>query len=522
MTTRALGGCLVALSLWLLPDPSLAQPTPAPPPASQAAPQPPDALERAAEDQPVESRSHQEVVRVGSDYVLAPGDTVREAVIISGSATIGGRVDGDLVVILGQVRLSSTAVIDGSLVVIGGGATIAPGATVDHDLVVIGGEIDSPAGFAPGGEHVVIGNELLGGGLERLSPWIVRGLMWGRLIVPDLPWVWSIVVFLLIIALAINALFAGPVRAVVAKLEQRPVSAFLTGLLTLILAGPFLLLLGISVVGIIVIPFAICALGLAMVVGRVGVTRWLGGTIVAEGEGGQLRAARSLLIGFVLLCIAYMTPVLAFVVWGLVGVLGLGAAVAAFMSAYRRENPRPERPVAPKTAPAAVMQGGGGVPPHTAAHAMDVPPIEHASGVIADPPLAGAGPRVNGSAFPFASFGERLAAFLLDLATFFIAVSVLEPRNPATVFLLVLIYFVLFWTFKGTTLGGLASQIRVVRTNGEPLGLSDSIVRALACIPSLAPLGIGGLWILKDREHQAWHDKLAGTYVVKVPKGYPF
>jgi uncharacterized RDD family membrane protein YckC len=46
-------------------------------------------------------------------------------------------------------------------------------------------------------------------------------------------------------------------------------------------------------------------------------------------------------------------------------------------------------------------------------------------------------------------------------------------------------------------------------------------VRGLASIFSLAVLGIGALWILKDPERQAWHDKIAGTYVVTVPRNWP-
>ena len=38
---------------------------------------------------------------------------------------------------------------------------------------------------------------------------------------------------------------------------------------------------------------------------------------------------------------------------------------------------------------------------------------------------------------------------------------------------------------------------------------------------ALAVLGIGCLWILKDPDRQAWHDKIAGTFVVKVPRNWP-
>jgi uncharacterized RDD family membrane protein YckC len=49
----------------------------------------------------------------------------------------------------------------------------------------------------------------------------------------------------------------------------------------------------------------------------------------------------------------------------------------------------------------------------------------------------------------------------------------------------------------------------------------DSLVRGLSAIFSLAVLAIGALWILRDPERQAWHDKIAGTYVVRVPRNFP-
>jgi uncharacterized RDD family membrane protein YckC len=36
---------------------------------------------------------------------------------------------------------------------------------------------------------------------------------------------------------------------------------------------------------------------------------------------------------------------------------------------------------------------------------------------------------------------------------------------------------------------------------------------------SLAVAGLGFLWIAFSDEREAWHDKIAGTAVVKVPKG---
>ncbi len=152
---------------------------------------------------------------------------------------------GDVVVVLGRARLASTASINGSLVVIGGGsASIASGARVGRDLVVVGGRLDAPAQFTTGGQQIVIG-PAVGGALEGVVPWMSRGLIWGRPIVPDLPWVWGIVGIFFIVYLVVSLVFHHPVRASAETLAGRPLTAFVVGLLVLLLTGPVCLLLAV-------------------------------------------------------------------------------------------------------------------------------------------------------------------------------------------------------------------------------------------------------------------------------------
>ena len=49
--------------------------------------------------------------------------------------------------------------------------------------------------------------------MRAVVPWVTRGLLWGRLIVPDLSWVWGIAIFFLIVSLAINLILHEPVSA---------------------------------------------------------------------------------------------------------------------------------------------------------------------------------------------------------------------------------------------------------------------------------------------------------------------
>jgi uncharacterized RDD family membrane protein YckC len=72
---------------------------------------------------------------------------------------------------------------------------------------------------------------------------------------------------------------------------------------------------------------------------------------------------------------------------------------------------------------------------------------------------------------------------------------------------------------KGTTVGGIVCNLKVIRTDGQPIDWSTAIVRALGCFLSLIVVGLGFIWIAFDPGRQSWHDKIAGTAVVRVPQG---
>ena len=123
--------------------------------------------------------------------------------------------------------------------------------------------------------------------------------------------------------------------------------------------------------------------------------------------------------------------------------------------------------------------------------------------------------------FPRARFRDRLFAFVLDVILVLIAHQLLDHYGDSAIFLWLLVYHIGFWTWKGTDRRRHHLPASVVRVDRTPLRFVDALVRGLSSIFSLAVLGIGCLWILKDPERQAWHDKIAGTYVVKVPRNWP-
>ena len=281
-----------------------------------------------------------DVVRVWQDFVMREGETARDVVVVFGSATIAGNVDGDLVVVLGSARLDSTANVGGSVVVIGGNATIAEGAVVGRDLMLIGGSANMPLSFYPGGQHVVVGNAWVGDRLRAAMPWFTHGLLWGRLIVPSLGWMWGLIAMLLVVTLAINLFLHGAVGQCADRLSERPASTFVTGLLVLLLTGPVSVVLAATLIGLAIVPFLFCAVIVAWIAGKVAVTRWIGRSVTGQGSAEtRLEAMRSVLVGFAAVCLLYMVPIVGIVTWGVLGVFGLGAASLTVIGALRRERP---------------------------------------------------------------------------------------------------------------------------------------------------------------------------------------
>ncbi len=123
---------------------------------------------------------------------------------------------------------------------------------------------------------------------------------------------------------------------------------------------------------------------------------------------------------------------------------------------------------------------------------------------------------------PRAGFWIRLWATLIDLLLVVVVLWFMPfhlHEFPRFVVFLWAAYHVAMWTWRGTTIGGIVMGLRVIRVDGQPMTVSVALVRALLCFLSALPLMLGFIWAGWDKENQAWHDKIAGTVIVKVPEG---
>jgi len=475
-----------------------------PVPAQDSAEAPAPAAESDAETKVTETHhdtgaewsQESEIVRVGSDTVIREGEEVNELVIVFGSAVIDGKVNGNAVVVGGKVKVNGT--IRGNLVAPFTAVELGPKARVGENLVSVGGSFTADPGARVDGNRQVVSWDVIE---ENLPPvvgaknWIMQGLILGR----PLPhrfgwWSWAALacaVFYLLTAL----IFRRPINASVATLEAKPVGSFFIGVLVFILAGPLLVLLLATGVGFFVVPFVVCAGIVAFVFGKIAVYRLVGEQIGKQTGIALLEQPLfALVVGIGLLYLAYMIPVVGFLIWGIAAPLGVGAAFLAAFSAFRSEGARP----APLAAPVPPVAAAGEQPPLVGS----VP----AGGLVGDITL-----------LPRAGFWIRLLATVLDLLLVGAVTAVLQ--FPPITLLALVVYHIAMWTWKGTTIGGVVFGLKLVRRDGRPVNFAVALVRCLASFFSALVLFVGFFWAGWNREKQSWHDLIAGTIVVRIPRG---
>ena len=80
------------------------------------------------------------------------------------------------------------------------------------------------------------------------------------------------------------------------------------------------------------------------------------------------------------------------------------------------------------------------------------------------------------------------------------------------------LYFVGFWAWRGQTPGKIALGIKIIRADGSSLSWGGALLRYLGYIVSAVIIYIGFIWIAFDGRKQGIHDKIADTYVIRLPR----
>jgi len=146
---------------------------------------------------------------------------------------------------------------------------------------------------------------------------------------------------------------------------------------------------------------------------------------------------------------------------------------------------------------------------------------------------------VNSQDQEYAGFWIRVGASLIDTVLILIIISpILSAIYGPKYWMdsswvrgfwdLILSYFlpavgvIIFWVYKSATPGKMATKLTIVdaKTGNKPT-TGQFVIRYLGYYVSTIPLLLGLIWVGIDKRKQGWHDKLAGTVVLRNNKTEP-
>jgi uncharacterized RDD family membrane protein YckC len=450
---------------------------------------------------------------------ISQGDA-QQVVAVAGNARVTGPVHDSAVAVLGSVYVDSA--IDQDVVAVFGNVELGPHADVGGDVVAVFGTVTrDPAALIHGDVDNVFDLDISGvhgiSGVGWLDVWVKKCLLYGRplAVSSGLEWAWTLALIMLAFYAVLALMFRSSVDDCVHTLETQPGRTALAALLGMLLTPVLLVLLCITVIGIAAVPFVIMALFCMSLFGKAVVLAWLGGRISGRRPGPTGHPALAVLIGGAVALALYVIPVIGFMVFKLLGFFGFGAVLYTMILGVRARRAAQAAPLVGASAPGA----GAGTAAAAAATAEIPDSGANAGGANAAGAAAAAATDPSPAAqiaadLPRAGFWIRMGALLIDVILVGFAMSVLRPFGDFHIVILA-IYGAVMWKLRGTTVGGIVFDLQVVRVDGRPLDWETAIVRALGCFLSLAVVGLGFIWIALDNNHQAWHDKIAGTVVVR-------
>lgn len=123
------------------------------------------------------------------------------------------------------------------------------------------------------------------------------------------------------------------------------------------------------------------------------------------------------------------------------------------------------------------------------------------------------------------TFWERLLALIIDEIILFVITVIIslflsqvtDNLTNLLFWLLSTLYGTLFIWKYGHTPGKKLLKLKVVNSSYQPLGFGAALLReSVGKLLSGLIFNLGYLWVLINGKRQAWHDKLAKTFVVKT------
>lgn len=251
-------------------------------------------------------RRKQDRVVVGSSLVIEKGEEVESAVAIGGSVKVAGLVRDEAVAIGGSVIVEPTGLVKGDAVALGGKIEVKPGGDVSGDRVAIGGSFKGVVSFI---SSMAAGS--VGWFLYSVTGTIVR----------------SVLLFLL--ALMLLTFIPDRMENVRSYMSRRPGASVLGGVGILLAFIPMCVLLAVTIIGLVAIPFAVVGLLVLHVMGLTAFMTWLGHKIPLSEKGKT--PVFAMFLGLLVITLIGLIPIVGSIIIAAIAFVSAGAVLLSHL-----------------------------------------------------------------------------------------------------------------------------------------------------------------------------------------------
>jgi len=463
----------------------------------------------AKEEQHSQHARSAELVKIfGGDVLVAESERYKNVVVIGGNVDVKGLVDEDIVVIGGNLTLSGS--VDGEVVVIGGKSILHDGAQIGQNLVLIGSQnsIASPARVH--GDRVIIA-PWAGVSIKLFTRYVSECVFKGRFFAPSLPWTLFVLGTIIVLMILFSLVFQSTFKRGIAVVDERSLFALFIGMLVPVALGPVVIALFVTIIGIPAVPALILTLHGAIFLGLSSISAHCGKKILRLFNPSiALPDIIFLLIGSTVIAAIMMIPYIGGFVTVIVTTVGTGAAIIAMFEKIKEVHIKCHTTRMSNSNEIKYDKMG-----NTAAESVALPPQPLQTITPALMPVP-------------ATFLQRAGAAMIDIILCMIFFGVIKQLIMLLPFdwvcnrfglinmMILVIYSIIMWSWRQTTIGMIVFRLKVFRADGSRLTPGVAVIRGLGLILSIVPLGLGFLWVAWDERHQGWHDKIADTVVCKV------
>lgn len=244
------------------------------------------------------------VVKVNEDINMGRDLILKDLVAINGNINIKGDVGGDVVAVLGNVRLFPTAKVAGDVTSIGGSVSRDEGAVIKGRIVEVA--------IGKEGKKMV----------EAYAPLVATAGMGGFLVLKTLMFLGFIGLSMIVVSFMTKR-----IGAISSKIEKEWLKTFLWGLLGYILICPLAILLAITIVGIPLIVVEAVLVSIAMTMGFIAVSQLIGKRFTKAIRQPNQPMIVEVVWGLVILFLVDLIPVFGPLVKCVVLTFGFGSAI---------------------------------------------------------------------------------------------------------------------------------------------------------------------------------------------------